>query len=275
MASHSERNREYFDSMAARYHTEPWIQEGVAMIAEGVDGHRDWIGIDPSNVKNDQPSHKRSIRLLDFACGPGIISQVLGPHVSQVRGIDVSEKMIEEYNKSAIAQEKGKEFMHAVQGDLLDPAGADKKLDLPDLYEFDLAVVSLAMHHFEDPDLAVRRIGERLKKGSGVLLVIDFLDGSSNEESIFQRVAKGHKVLTPAENEKLNALPAAQRQRIETALNGATPTIKNPAFSKARMEELFKNNGFGKNFEFLTLEGNFERMGVFSTKLFMSKAQLS
>lgn len=65
--------------------------------------------------------------------------------------------------------------MHAVQGNLLDPNDpAPAALAGQEFFEFDIAVVGLGFHHFDDPALATRRLAERLKKG-GVLMIVDFV----------------------------------------------------------------------------------------------------
>ena len=63
--------------------------------------------------------------------------------------------------------------MSAICGDLLSPTPSTS-LDSTDYFDFDLAVVGLGFHHFADPAFAAKRLVERLKPGTGVLLVIDF-----------------------------------------------------------------------------------------------------
>lgn len=96
----------------------------------------------------------------------------MAPFVTKVVGIDVSDNMISEFNKNA--REAGVvEKMVGLKGDLLADAISDELRD-PNLFNFDIVVVSLALHHFPDPDFALKRVADRLKKG-GILLIIDFL----------------------------------------------------------------------------------------------------
>jgi len=53
------------------------------------------------------------------------------------------------------------------------PAGSPLVTD-PAYSAFDVAAMSLALHHVDDPSLAVRRLTERLRPG-GVLVVVEFL----------------------------------------------------------------------------------------------------
>jgi hypothetical protein len=48
-------------------------------------------------------------------------------------------------------------------------------LSTPEFSEFDVAVIGLGFHHFEDPKLAMARLAERLKAITGVLVIVDFL----------------------------------------------------------------------------------------------------
>lgn len=87
-------------------------------------------------------------------------------------GLDVSDSMINEYNKTV--QEAGLgDKMTARKGDLLAESLSDDALS-PELFDFDIVVVSMSLHHFADPGMAMKRLGERLKKG-GVFYIIDFV----------------------------------------------------------------------------------------------------
>lgn len=57
--------------------------------------------------------------------------------------------------------------------DLLAP-GEDPLLDDEEINGFDLVGISIALHHVEDTELAVRRLSQRLRQG-GVLLIVDWL----------------------------------------------------------------------------------------------------
>ncbi len=101
--------------------------------------------------------------------------QALVPYVTQCVGIDLSEGMVNEYNTSARNQGIPESEMLAVNGNLLDPQNPySKELKGDWLYGFDIAVVGMGFHHFDDPALAAKKLAERLKKG-GVLLILDFL----------------------------------------------------------------------------------------------------
>jgi len=75
----------------------------------------------------------------------------------------------------------------AVVGNLLDDE-AMEALSGPELWGFDLAVVGLGFHHFEDIGLAAKRLVERLKPG-GVLLIVDFLSHAKQDGPAAHTVA--------------------------------------------------------------------------------------
>lgn len=101
--------------------------------------------------------------------------QALAAYVTQCVGIDLSEGMVEVYNTSAQNQGIPESEMHAVVGNLIDAKSPPPAhLAGPEFHDFDIAVVGLGFHHFDDPALAAKRLAERLKPG-GVLMIVDFL----------------------------------------------------------------------------------------------------
>lgn len=105
------------------------------------------------------------------------MTKALGDSVSAIRGIDISDNMVQRYNVAASSSGLSHERAHAVVGDLLAASGPSpaEALAGPDWYDFDVAVVGLGFHHFEDPALAAKRLTERLKPETGVLVIVDFL----------------------------------------------------------------------------------------------------
>ena len=103
--------------------------------------------------------------------------------------------------------------MRAVQGNLLSATPSPSLAD-PDLSGFDIAVVGLGFHHFDDPSLAARRLAERLKPG-GVLLILDFL---------------------PHAHGDANAHPAVH-------------TVRHAGFSEEAVREMYEGAGVGNDFK--------------------------
>ncbi|RYP55941.1 hypothetical protein DL769_010011 [Monosporascus sp. CRB-8-3] len=146
----------------------------------------DFIGVDWDDEDEDddddvgrdaqsqagKKNKKKQVRMLDYACGTGMMSRALAPYVTQCVGIDLSENMVAAYNAVARNQGLAPDEMHAVVGNLADPDKPDV-LPGPEFRDFDLAAVGGGFHHFADPELAAARLVKRLRPG-GVLLIWDF-----------------------------------------------------------------------------------------------------
>jgi hypothetical protein len=102
--------------------------------------------------------------------------------------------MVEAYNMRASNQGLPSSFMTAHVVDLLDPSvPAPAELQSEEFFNFDLAVVGMAYHHFEDTALATARLVERLTPGKGVLLIVDFVpDGRGHGHSHAHGHGHGH-----------------------------------------------------------------------------------
>jgi hypothetical protein len=80
------------------------------------------------------------------------------------RGTDIFQ-----VQDQGIPSEEMRAIVANLCADELDPVLSD-----PDYHDFDAAISTFALHHFSDVPLAINRLVERLKKGTGVLLTIDF-----------------------------------------------------------------------------------------------------
>jgi SAM-dependent methyltransferase len=105
---------------------------------------------------------------------------VLAPFFDTVQGLDISPGMVDQYNELARKDDLSPS-MRANVGDLV--KGADK-LDAPEYFGFDLIVMSMALHHIEDPSLMIKRLSERLGQG-GILLIIDWVSSTESGCSPF------------------------------------------------------------------------------------------
>ncbi|KAI7656273.1 structural maintenance of chromosomes 5 smc5 [Hortaea werneckii] len=141
--------------LSSTYNSQPWQQKISQQVSNALRERKDWIGIDWAS--SSEGANKREVKLLDYA---------LLPYVTTVKGIDLSEKMVEEYNRAASTSGIPPEQALAVVGDLCSAStDISDHFRKPEWYSFDLAVIGLGFHHFEDPGLAVQRLSERLRKG--------------------------------------------------------------------------------------------------------------
>lgn len=104
--------------------------------------------------------------------------------MNTIRGIDISENMVQKYNETARSSGLTEDQANAVVGDLCGETVPDN-LKASEWYDFDIAVIGLGFHHMEHPDLAIKRLAERLKAATGILVIIDFLpfDVKKDEDS--------------------------------------------------------------------------------------------
>lgn len=101
-------------------------------------------------------------RLLDIACGPGIVSTFFARHAARVTGLDIVPAMIERARSYA-----------AEQGlDNVDFAlGSCTALPFPDA-SFDVVVTRFSFHHFVEPAAALAEM-KRVAKPGGTVVVTD------------------------------------------------------------------------------------------------------
>lgn len=88
--------------------------------------------------------------------------------------------MVEQYNLMAEKEGFDARKMHAIQGNLLNP-----ETDLSSEAEynnFDLVVMSMALHHVGDHTTMIQKLSDRLSPG-GVLVIVDLVDESESGAS--------------------------------------------------------------------------------------------
>lgn len=167
---------------------------------------------------------------MDYACGTGAVTKALGSYVTSIRGIDISENMVAHYNEAARSSGLSTEQAHAVVGDLLG-ATVPPELSGPEFYNFDVAAIGLGFHHFEDPPLAVKRLAERLKAETGVLIIVDFLPFEANSHS------HSHSHGSGGHSHNQN------HGQYQPPITNAQHTIKHHGFTSAGIQRLFAAAG--------------------------------
>ncbi|KAJ6630224.1 S-adenosyl-L-methionine-dependent methyltransferase [Mycena sp. CBHHK59/15] len=141
------------------------------------------------------PFDKDSTMVMDYACGTvydlGIVSRGIAPHCKALVGVDISQGMVDEFNKGVEINGIPTEKMRAIRAEL---KGEEPELDGN---KFDVVMCSLAYHHFEDI-VAVTRTLAFFLKPSGVLLIVDFptMDaaGMNVPEDIQRTIAHKHGI---------------------------------------------------------------------------------
>ena len=171
----------------------------------------DWFGI-RRPVDGEPPA-----KMIDYACGFGLVSRTLFDHAGIIRGIDVSDSMVNSYNdisrKSGIPPER----MLAVRGNLLDPCAEEDALAGPDFRDVDAIFISMALHHVSDPQGLITKLVERLAP-NGVLVIMDWLVTDSDPGPTFHHHHHKHDAGDPT---------------------GAHHTVSRSGFSVDEMREFF------------------------------------
>ncbi|KAF2017429.1 S-adenosyl-L-methionine-dependent methyltransferase [Aaosphaeria arxii CBS 175.79] len=168
----AEANKKYFDLIADAYDSKPWFAKVNNQTTAFIHEHLDWVGLPFTEVSG---SSSNGISLLDYACGPGLMSRIFAPYVTVTRGIDIAPNMVATYNARAQAAELPESKIKAVLGNIFSDEQSSE-LQKPEYHNFDLATVGFGFHHFEDVTESARRLKERLRPG-GVLIITDFLEG--------------------------------------------------------------------------------------------------
>lgn len=139
--------------------------------------------LDPSSAFESQNSlaAQPSVRVLDYACGPGTVTNILAGRATEFIGLDISQNMVAEYNSRFSAQTDGEQLnAHAYHANLFDPAGVPESLNDPKFSDFDLVTVGFGFHHFENLPMVTQRLVDRVKPG-GVLMILDFYPHKEND----------------------------------------------------------------------------------------------
>ncbi|KAL9598027.1 MAG: hypothetical protein Q9219_004783 [cf. Caloplaca sp. 3 TL-2023] len=249
----SDKNSVFFDSLASASSRQPWMIELVNQVQSELISRLDWIGIpsqkkDVSSSEQQQPS--RPIRLLDYGCGAGELSRALFPHVTSIRGIDVSSAMVKAYNDHAREANIPEEKMFAVRGDILaSPSDNDKEAAAPpppppafmergnkEWSDFDVVVMSMTLHHVGDPAAAVAKLVERLRPG-GSLVIVDW--GLGREEA-GPGSGDGER---SNEDRKQEGGHHHHHQDDHNPVPSSKDTITRAGFGQEEMEQMFRNAG--------------------------------
>ncbi|KAJ3569906.1 hypothetical protein NPX13_g5916 [Xylaria arbuscula] len=217
----------------------------------GVDWASDDEDSDDGEREENDKKPRREVRLLDYACGTGMMSRALLPYTTQCVGMDISEKMVAAYNMRAENQGLSSDEMHAVLGDLA-AENTDDTLSSPELFNFDIAVVGGGFHHFGNPGLAAKRLVERLKPG-GVLLIWDFLPHAPSHGHHHH----GHH----HHDQHHHDGDGSEGKGKEPSAHNIYHSVMHHGFSEPQMREIFTAAGAGTDFKLEHIGGGFTIAG--------------
>ncbi|KAH8929572.1 S-adenosyl-L-methionine-dependent methyltransferase [Atractiella rhizophila] len=123
--------------------------------------------------------------VIDYACGPGLVAQELSSGTKVIVGVDISEKMVEDFNTRVYNQGISKEEMRAVLVKDLQSELKEQKADL--------VICCQAYHHFPDLEATTNELASLLKPG-GKLVVVDLIRPEKLKEDLIAFDEKDQKL---------------------------------------------------------------------------------
>jgi len=120
-------------------------------------------------------------RVLDFACGTGLITLQVAPHVAQVRAIDISDQMVQRFQTKLNTQHLNN--VELSQTDLFDPCLEPGS--------FDAVLACNVLCYVENFQTVMARIQELLKPGGYFLSATDCLGQKWTKEGV-QKFFRSH-----------------------------------------------------------------------------------
>ncbi len=136
-------------------------------------------------------------RVLDLACGPGIVAEALAPFAGLLEGVDATPRMVE----LAAARLRA-----AGQRNAAFRVGAAERLPYPHS-AFDLVVTRLSVHHFPDPSAVLTEVRRVLRPG-GRLVAADVVSSEDRDEALLHNALER---LRDPTHERM--LPASELRR--------------------------------------------------------------
>ena len=119
-------------------------------------------------------------RVLDVACGPGLVVCAFAPHLREATGIDVTPAMLERARK--LAAEKGLANVAWRQGDVYSLPYGDAS--------FTIATTRFSVHHFLDPAAVLREMVRVCAPGGRIVVVDDYAPEDPAKAAAFNRLEK-------------------------------------------------------------------------------------
>ncbi|KAJ4854504.1 methyltransferase domain-containing protein [Trichoderma breve] len=158
-------NREFWNTHGNKIFGSQWMLNFAKKIGDALSENVEWMGI-RRRSESGPP-----VKLLDYACGYGMVSSALLGQFDVIKGIDISDASVAAYNEMAQQSGVPPGLMVAVQGSI--PAiSTNTVLATEEFFDFDVIAISMALHHMGDQAGVISGLYERLRSG-GVLVVVD------------------------------------------------------------------------------------------------------
>lgn len=132
--------------------------------------------VDPKTLHKQFPHSvfKPGIKLMDFACGTGIVTEKLYPFLkgdseTTVVGVDINQILLNSFDSKATEYQSD---IH-IESYVCDVLEIEPELKSKFELSFDVIICTMSYHHIENYREITKRISSFLKKG-GWLFIIDF-----------------------------------------------------------------------------------------------------
>ncbi|HLI58281.1 MAG TPA: class I SAM-dependent methyltransferase [Solirubrobacteraceae bacterium] len=117
---------------------------------------------------------------LEAACGPGVVSRHLAPHVRAVHGVDLTPAMVELARQSAAAAEIA---------NVTFAVGDATATGLPDA-SFDGAITRFSLHHIPVPGRVLEELARVVSPGGGIVVADHLADEDADACAWSQEVER-------------------------------------------------------------------------------------
>jgi ubiquinone/menaquinone biosynthesis C-methylase UbiE len=159
-------------------------------------------------------------RVLDVACGGGIVVCAFAPHVQHATGIDMTPAMLD--RARMLAAEKRVTNVAWREADVTSLPYADGA--------FSIVVTRFAVHHFPDPDKVMREMVRVCAPGGRVVVVDTCVSSEPEKAALFNRL---EKLRDPSH---VRALPLTELRGLFRAAG-----LPEPAISRYELRDEVKN----------------------------------
>lgn len=146
----------------------------------------------PTTYLQDYPDSifKPGIKLLDFACGTGMVTELFAPYIKggELIGMDISSVWLERFNERA--KQFNDPIMKSFIYDILDDS---KQEELKKNFEnqFDVIICTIAYHHIHNYEQVTKKLATFLKN-KGWLFIVDFYNEDVEKPGVNNSKAVQH-----------------------------------------------------------------------------------
>jgi ubiquinone/menaquinone biosynthesis C-methylase UbiE len=119
-------------------------------------------------------------RLLDVACGPGLVVCAFAAHVHEATGIDMTPAMLDRARK--LAADKGLTNVSWQQGDVYSLPYEDAR--------FTIVTTRFSLHHFLEPAAVLREMVRVCAPGGRIVVIDDYASEDPAKAAAFNRLEK-------------------------------------------------------------------------------------